>query len=101
MIKHVLIDLKQRDVNSTFKIIDDIFKVHWGLQDGDIEMQRQVFAAFDISWLDGLDLFDNLSPNYCLYTGSSDYSSFQARYKQVKTCQNLAARFSGNLIPVA
>ena len=29
-------------------------------------MHRIVFNAFGISWLDGLELFDNLSPNYCL-----------------------------------
>ena len=50
-----------------FKIVSTIQQIWKALNDDeDHFLQRLIYDAFGVSWLDGLDLFDNFSSNYCL-----------------------------------
>ena len=46
--------------------MESMHEIHKAMIENDTDVQRVVYDSFGVSLLDGLDLFDNFSPNYCL-----------------------------------
>eukprot|EP00353_Schmidingerella_taraikaensis_P013693 CAMPEP_0185594200 /NCGR_PEP_ID=MMETSP0434-20130131/73973_1 /TAXON_ID=626734 ORGANISM="Favella taraikaensis, Strain Fe Narragansett Bay" /NCGR_SAMPLE_ID=MMETSP0434 /ASSEMBLY_ACC=CAM_ASM_000379 /LENGTH=98 /DNA_ID=CAMNT_0028221331 /DNA_START=337 /DNA_END=633 /DNA_ORIENTATION=+ len=67
-------------MDKAYSIIDLLYKMQRDLCSDQIEVQRVVYESFGVSWLDGLDLFDKFSPNYCLMkVDKANDSSYLAR----------------------
>lgn len=52
--------------NGISNLIDGIQFLQKSMSDGNDDVLRTFLQCYGISWLDGMDLFDNLSSTYCL-----------------------------------
>lgn len=74
---------KQQPCKYNFKFISAAHRVFKAMISGDVRVQRIVYDAFGVSLLDDLEVFSNLSPNYCLVNMTSLYDKHSSMHSHL------------------
>ena len=97
-VQHLFDQLKriQKSCQYNFRFLDAMHGIHKSITEGNHEIERVVYDSFGVSLLDGLELFNNFSSNYCLVKMSTLEQSHATMHKHLMKMQGQALSLFSN-----